>query len=143
VSGPGSRRDHNRFCQVEGWDEVRNARGTPVGHHLTYELTLPDGRMLRTRVSRPADNTTYGPSLWKTILTDQLDVTEAEFWACVSDRKVPQRGQPTDETPAHALPAGLVHQLIHAAGIPEAEVATMTLQRALEVMNEHWSQPQD
>ncbi len=139
--GAASRRDHNRFCKTEGWDEVRNARGGKVEHHITYELPLPDGRILRTHVSRPTDNTSYGLSLWKHILTDQLEVTEAEFWACVRDKQLPDRGTASIEPPAQALPAGLVYQLIHVAGIPEAEVATMTLDRALAVMNEHWSQP--
>lgn len=142
MSGPGSRRDHNRFCQLEGWTEVRNARGRKVGHHVTYELTLPDGRILRTRISRPPNTETYGPQLWAQVL-DQLQVTEAEFWACVSDRKPPQREPAPEEAPANALPADLVHQLIHGAGVPEDEVATMTLERALEVMREHWSRPRD
>jgi hypothetical protein len=139
--GAASRRDHNRFCLTERWDEIRNARGGKVGHHLTYELRLPDGRILRTRISRPADNTTYGPALWRHILTDQLDVTEPEFWACVRDKQPPDRGPATQELPAGALPASLVHQLIHVAGVPEDEVASMSLERAIEVMAAHWSQP--
>jgi hypothetical protein len=141
-AGPGTRRDHHRFCQLEKWTEVRNARGRKVGHHITYELTLPDGRILRTRISRPPNNETYGARLWAHVL-DQLQVTETEFWACVSDRKLPARGAGSDEAPANALPADLVHQLIHSAGVPEAEVATMTLERALEVMREHWSRPRN
>jgi hypothetical protein len=142
VSGPGSRRDHNRFCQLEGWTEVRNARGRKGGHHITYELTFSDGRILRTRVSRPPNNETYGPQLWAQIL-DQPQVTEAEFWECVSDRKLPARGAASDEAPANALPADLVYQLIHVVGVPEVEVAAMTLDRALEVMRAHWSRPRD
>lgn len=141
--GTASRRDHNRFCTTEGWDQVRNARGGTVGHHITYELPLRDGRILRTHVSRPADNTTYGLSLWKHILTDQLDVTEAEFWACVRDKQLPDRGAAPAEPPAQALPGSLVHQLIHGAGVPEDEVAGMSLERAVAVMTAHWSQPQE
>lgn len=137
--GAASRRDHDRFCKTEGWDEIRNARGGKVGHHITYELRLPDGPILRTRVSRPADNTAYGPAMWKHILTDQLDVTEAEFWACVRDKQLPDRGATAHEPPAKALPASLVHQLIHVAGIPENEVASMSLECAIEVMAAHWS----
>ena len=140
--GPGTRRDHNRFCQVEGWTEVRNARGKKVGHHITYELALPDARILRTRVSRPPNNETYGPTLWGHILGDQLEVTEAEFWVCVTDGKRPDRRAPTADAPANALPASLVYQLIHEAGVPETEVAAMTLERAVEVMTAHWSKPQ-
>jgi len=142
VSGaPGTRRDHDRFCTTEGWDLVRSARGGPVGHHLTYELALPDGRSLRTRISRPPNRETYGPALWNHILSDQLEVAEAEFWACVNKRRLPDRTPATGQIPANALPAGLVFQLVHTAGVPEAEVAVMSLERALEVMTQFWSRP--
>jgi hypothetical protein len=141
--GAASRRDHDRFCKTEGWDEVRNARGGKVEHHITYELTLPDGRIVRTRISRPADNTAYGLILWKHILTEQLDVTEAEFWACLRDKQLPDRGAVTSAPSTQALPASLVHQLIHVAGVPEDEVAGMALERAVEAMAAHWSQPKE
>jgi hypothetical protein len=138
--GAASRRDHDRFCQIEGWEQVRNARGR-TGHHHTYELKLSDGRILRTRISHPVNNDTYGARTWAHILRDQLDVSEPEFWACIDERKLPARGPTADETPANALPASLVHQLIHVAGVPEDEVARMSLERAVEVMTAHWSQP--
>lgn len=139
--GAGSRRDHDRFCTTEGWEPVRNARGAQVTHHLTYELRLPDGRVLRTRISRPPNKDSYGPGLWRHILTDQLDVTGAQFWACVRDGQLPDRGAATAEPPPRSLPASLVHQLIHLAGVPEREVAGMGLERAVEVMTAHWSRP--
>jgi hypothetical protein len=43
-----------------------------------------------------------------------------------------------DDTPEKALPASLAYQLIHEAGVPEAQVATMTLADAMAVMTEHW-----
>lgn len=138
-STAGSRRDHNRFCQVEGWAEVRNARGQKVRHHITYELELPDGTVLRTRISHPANNSTYGPNLWSTILEHQLCVTEEAFWSCVNDKWLPDRGAGPVEPPANALPAQLVFQLIHDAKVPERQVAAMTLDRAMEVMNAYWS----
>lgn len=138
---PGSRGDHNRFCEIEGWDEVRNARGKAVGHHITYELSLPDGTTLRTRVSRPANNETYGPNLWSTILEHQLCVSETEFWACVNGRKLPERGTTDPEQPSNALPAQLVFQLLHDARVPEDQVATMNMAQAMEVMTQYWSQP--
>lgn len=98
---------------------------------------------MRTRISSPVNNTAYGPSVWSHVLSDQLDVPQAEFWACVSDRRLPERTPAADQPPARALPADLVHQLIHTVGVPEAEVATMTLKRALTVMNEHWSRPRE
>jgi len=138
---PGTRATHNQFCLTEKWEVVRNTRGGKVTHHITFELQLLDGRRLRTRVSRPADNTTYGPSLWKTILRDQLEVTEGEFWACVKDKELPDRGQGAEPTSGSSLPAGLVYQLIHVARIPEAEVKGLTLDQANARMAEHWSRP--
>ncbi len=137
----GTRADHDRFCLTEKWDVVRDARGRAVGHHVTYELQLFDGRVLRTRISRPADKTTYGPTLWKAILRDQLDVTEDEFWACVRNGRIPERGQGAEASPKAALPAGLVYQLIHVAVVPEAQVRGLTLEEALAAMNAHWSEP--
>ena len=59
-SHAASRREHRRFCEIEGWAEVLNARGKPTEHHITYELALGDGRVYRTRISRPA-NTDMAP----------------------------------------------------------------------------------
>ncbi len=138
----GSRADHNKFCLIEKWTLLLDARGRGVGHHVTYELALDDGRILRTRVSRPVDTTTYGPGLWKAILRDQLDVTEGQFWACVQDKQVPDRGQASVETTVRAMPAGLLYQLIHIAHVPENQAKTLTLEQALAIMTAHWSKPQ-
>lgn len=139
MAAPGSRRDHDKFCRTEGWTEVRSARGKAVRHHITYEYVLPDGRILRTRISRPANGTAYGADLWAHILRTQLAVTEQEFWACVKEGRLPDRGSPSP--PAHVLPAGLVHQLINEVGLPQDQVAAMTLEDALAVMAEFWSRP--
>ena len=133
-----TRADHDRFCQVEGWRPVRDARGRTGTHHITYELDLPDGRTLRTRVSHPPDRTDYGPSLVAHILRDQLAVTEKEFWACVSDDTVPDRGAP--RTPPSSLPADLVHLLVNRVGIPETEVARMTRDEAVQRAQRYWTE---
>lgn len=125
---------------------VWDARGRPTQHHITYQLRLPDGQVLRTRISRPADGTTYGARLWTHILTDQLDVqldvSEQEFWACVSDGIPPTRGAQAQEPPVNALPAGLVHQLLK-AGVAETDIAGMTLEQAVAAMSAQWSKYQD
>ena len=139
----GTRVDHNQFCVNDRWEKVRDARGREVRHHVTYELPRPDGRILRTRISRPLKKETYGPTLWKPILRDQLEVTEEEFWACVNDGVRPDRGGPEAEPPPNALPAQLVHQLIHQAGVTEDEVAKMTLPEAMAAMTAFWSTPKD
>jgi len=78
---------HKQFVLAEGWDDVEST------HHDTYELVLPNGDVLRTRISRPPSRKhTYGRGMWAHILRDQLAVTEPEFWACVNDGELPDRG---------------------------------------------------
>lgn len=133
-----TREDHERFCRAEGWRRVRDAKGRTGTHHVTYELALPDGKVLRTRISRPPDRTTYGASLWAHILRDQLSVTQDVFWACVRDGTLPDRGIPAP--PAEALPADLVHLLITRVGLSEAEVRQLTKPEAFERLQQYWIQ---
>jgi hypothetical protein len=130
-----TRKDHQNFCLSEGWTQTHNARGKG-GHHVTFELTLPDGRVLRTRISHPPNRQTYGPSMWAHILRDQLQVGEDEFWACVREKKVPQRGRGEPTTPS--IPAGVVAQLL-SHGVKESEVRLMSRAEAIERLNLIWS----
>jgi hypothetical protein len=133
-----TRHAHEQFCKNEGWQRMRDARGRAGTHHITYELELPDGRILRTRVSHPPDRTTYGSSMWAHILRDQLDVAEEQFWACVRDGIRPDRGVP--EIPAEALPADLVFLLVNRVGLAEADVAAMTRDDALARLQLFWTE---
>lgn len=133
-----TRKDHEKFCRVEGWKQVRDARGRTGTHHVTFELPLPDGRVLRTRISHPPDRTTYGASLWSHVLGDQLCVSEEEFWACVREGSRPDRGLP--EPPREALPAELIHLLLTRVGLTEPEVAAMTRFEAVERLNRFWTE---
>jgi len=132
-----TRQDHDKFCQVERWRAVRDARGRRGTHHITYELELPDGRILRTRISHPINRCDYGPSMWRHILRDQLQVSESEFWACVQDGIRPDRGAPVPRT--RSLPADLVHLLITKVGLTEAEVAAMSRNDAIARLQQHWA----
>jgi hypothetical protein len=134
-----TRSDHEAFCTAEGWEQVRDAPGRTGTHHRTYELHLHDGRILRTRISHPPDRSTYGRSIWAHILRDQLNVSEAEFWACVQDKVKPDRGEP--RVPAEALPAELVHLLMTQVGLSNAEMASISRADAIARMQEHWSRP--
>jgi hypothetical protein len=135
---PPTRKDHETFCEVEQWQRVRDARGPTGTHHVTYELDLVDGRILRTRISHPVDRTDYGPSIWKHILRDQLDVDEASFWSCVQDSVRPDRGQPAP--PKQALPADLVYLLMTKVGVAESEVAAMTKDEAIARLQAYWTE---
>ncbi|WP_156758267.1 cytotoxic translational repressor of toxin-antitoxin stability system [Actinokineospora pegani] len=133
-----TRKAHDAFCQNEEWRKVRDARGRTGTHHVTYELDLPDGRVLRTRISHPVDRSDYGQDLWKHILRDQLDVEEPAFWACAQDGVKPPRGTP--DPPTQALPADLVHMLISRVGLDESEVAVMSKDEAVARLQRYWTE---
>ena len=138
MTWPQPTRDaHEGFCRSEPWTQVRDARGRTGTHHLTFELALADGRVLRTRISHPVNRTTYGPGMWSHILRDQLDVTEDEFWKCVQEGILPKRG--TRDLPSQALPAELVYLLINMVGLTEADVADMTKEEAVARLNQFWT----
>lgn len=138
VTWPAPTREaHDAFCTTEGWQQVRNARGQDVTHHVTYELQLHDGRILRTRISHPVNREAYGPHMWGHILRDQLDVDQETFWACVQDGKIPDRGAP--EPPPEALPADLVHLLLTQVRLSEADVAGMSKEEAIARMQRYWT----
>lgn len=132
----GRRDDHEKFCLTERWELLLNARGKPVRHHATYRLILDDGRILRTRISRPVDRSTYSASMWQHILQDQLIVEEEEFWSCVVDGILPSRGVPSE--PTATLPLSLVWQLTRTAGISEDVVAAMSKEQAIQALNDYW-----
>lgn len=132
-----SRRDHLTFCRHENWQEVRNATGGRVAHHVTFELQVADGRVLRTRISHHPGKQTYGPGLWKRILRDQLDVDDAAFWACVNDKIAPPRGAPP--TPREGIPVDLYRLLTGRAGLSETSVRAMSTQEAIAAAAEYWS----
>ena len=104
---------------------------------MNYELPLPDGRILYTRISHPPDRTTYGPALWRHILRDQLEVTADEFWECVHDGVLPSRG--VRPVPAEAVPLAVVRTLIRDAHLPEATVHAMTKDQAIARLTEFYT----
>ncbi|MFV0459757.1 MAG: hypothetical protein ACK5MT_13410 [Actinomycetales bacterium] len=134
---PGTRVDHETFCTTEGWTERKRATGKRGSHHVNYELALPDGSVLYTRISHPVDRTDYGPSIWSHILRDQLHVTADQFWDCVEHQKAPDRGQ-TPDVP-EAIPLGVVRALTMQACIPESEVRTMTKAEAIARLSEFYT----
>lgn len=129
-----TRADHERFVVNEGWRRV------PSTHHETYELDLLDGRVLRTRISRPPNRTTYGTRRWAHILRDQLDVTADEFWACVREGVAPDR-TPDDaiEEVDDAIPVDVVNLLVSRVGLTRQELVGMTRHEAIARLNQYWS----
>jgi hypothetical protein len=132
-----TRADHDKFCRAEGWQPVRDATGRSGTHHITYELALADGRILRTRISHPPNRATYGPGLWTHILRDQLDVDETTFWAAVHDGVTPTRSGPA--VPTAALPAELAFLLVDRVGLSREHIAALTKAEAIERLNRYWT----
>ncbi|MCC7128522.1 MAG: cytotoxic translational repressor of toxin-antitoxin stability system [Microbacteriaceae bacterium] len=125
---------HRKFCLTEGWQLVPNARGRAVTHHETFKLTTPQGEILRTRISHPPGRQTYSPTMWSHILRDQLHVTPAEFWACVTKGTLPDRG--AIRIPDSALPLALVSRLIRDLGMSRSEIANLTADEARALIGE-------
>lgn len=119
-----TRDDHDDFCRNEEWQLVRGSAGKPVKHHRTYELTLWDGRILRTRISRPIDSTGYSASMWSHILRNQLEVTPDVFWGCARDRIKPDRGTPATVVDRKSVPLYLVRELKR-LGVDENEILNL------------------
>lgn len=133
-----TRQDLLRFCRIEGWSEVRSARGRTGSHHLTFELHLADGRILRTRLSRPADRTDIGSGLFAHILRDQLQVTADEFWECVDNGTPPSRTGP-EPSKEESLPAEVVHLLKSKVGLSDTEIRKLDKDAAVETLNHFWA----
>jgi len=60
-----------RFCERDGWTLVRST------DHDFYEKRLPDGRILRVKVSRGSKQIHHHQ--WQEILKRQLSTTEEYF----------------------------------------------------------------
>lgn len=137
VSYPApTRRDHLRFCEIEGWTVVRSGTGKRSTHHETYEFELPDGRILRTRISRPPDRTGYGAALWSHILRDQLQTSPEEFWQCVRRGEPPARS--ARPAPQGTIPTDLAHLLKNRVGLSDDQLAEMSRQAAVERAQRYW-----
>lgn len=122
-----------RFCQVEGWEDRDAVRGRPTGDHKRYRLRLPNGDVLRTKVSHGSGQ--ISADLFKHILRDQLQVTEPEFWAAVDRRMPPKRGTVPAPPEGHRLPARLVDPL-HRLGIPDERLREMSVEQAEALLRE-------
>ncbi len=60
-----------RFCDNDGWELYKTT------DHYFYRKILPDGRILRTKVSMGSGEIHTG--LWREILKKQLEVTQEYF----------------------------------------------------------------
>ena len=133
-----TRQDHLRFCEVEGWEPVKSSRGKTGTHHDTFELAMPNGDVLRTRISRPPDRPEYGPSLWNHILREQLKVTETEFWDCMNGKQIPDRGVKA-EPDVEPIPTDVIWALLNRVGLSESDVRAMSKEVAISRLTLFWT----
>jgi hypothetical protein len=123
--------DHRVFVEAEGWEKAGELAG-----HVNYLLRVnPPSAVLRTGISHGANSTEYfTQGIRSTIVHQQLQVTQAEFWACVNEGKRPQRRSdgysvglrgPEDAPPPLQNP-GLLRQLEREFGESPADVAGMS-----------------
>lgn len=123
-------RDLQTYLERDGgWEEVPNlARGRRrVGDHWRYRKTLPDGTVLRTKVSHALGDE-IGRDLLAHIVRDQLRTTMEHFSDVVAGRSTSEAA--ASEPQVEPIPGWLVVRLIHTAGLPEAEVRGMSAEDA-------------
>jgi hypothetical protein len=125
--------DIRRFCEIDGWERTAGALGK-TGDHIRYRKVLRDGTILRTRASHGRDQI-RDPGLWRRIWKDQLGLeSEEQFWEALRRRKAVERGRPQPSGPS--LPGWLYRRLVLDVGVPEREIATMSIDEARAHLNE-------
>lgn len=123
-------RDLKTYLERDGgWKEIPNlARGRRrVGDHWRYRKTLPDGTVLRTKVSHTLGDE-IGPDLLSHIVRDQLRTTMEHFRDVVAGRATSDAA--TAKPQVEPIPGWLVTRLIYSVGIPEDEVRGMSAEEA-------------
>lgn len=123
-------RDLKTYLERDGgWEEVPNlARGRRrVGDHWRYRKTLPDGTVLRTKVSHALDDE-IGPDLFSHILRDQLRTTMEHFRDVLAGHAADEEAASADRP--EPFPGWLITRLLYTVGVPEAEVRQMTADEA-------------
>lgn len=124
-------RDLHRFCEVDGWEVRKTARGKKADDHTRYRKVLPDGSTLMTKVSHGRKGID-DPDLFAHILRTQLRVTVEQFWAAVDHGTKPDRpGVAPESAPRESIPFDLARNLLTKVGIPQSELARMTNEEAI------------
>jgi hypothetical protein len=108
-----------------GWEEVPNrARGRRrVGDHWRYRKVLPDGTVLRTKVSHALGDE-IGPDLLGHIVRDQLRTTMQHFRDVLAGRASSEAA--VAEPKVEPIPGWLVTMLINTVGMREDEVRRLS-----------------
>ena len=130
--------DLERFCEIDGWERRE-------GDHIRFRKQLPDGRILRTKVSRKGA-ATIARGLWTHIWRDQLALgSENEFWEALQSGEAAMREGPGERRRPDqpTLPAWLWEGLIESVGLSESEVRSLSEEEARARLHSFWSRPKD
>ena len=137
---PPSHDDLRRFCELDGWEELPRARGG-TGDHRRYRKVLPDGTILRTKVSHGRSEI-GDPGLWRRIWREQLGLaSEDVFWRALRESRPVDRSGVSPAPPAGpSIPGWVVAGLLR-AGVNEADLRSLTADEARRRLDEIWSHP--
>lgn len=122
------------FLKHDDWKEDR-ATG-----HDSFEKTLPDGEILRTHASRSGAKT-MSPGRFKAILSDQLRLSEAEFWDVLRTRTPALRPSLAPEPAPRSIPLWLAQALEREVGLTREEIATLDEIEARRHLDEARARP--
>lgn len=102
-------KDLRRSCELDGWEETEAT--SPDQHR--YRKRLPDGSVLRTKVSRGRGPVVRNPGLWTNIWRHQLGLeSEDEFWEVLRTGGPAPRGAAPAEPPELQMEAWLFEALV-------------------------------
>ena len=124
------------FLSYDEWVEDR-----ATGHDF-FEKSLPDGEILRTHASRSGSKT-MSPGRFKAILSDQLLLSEAEFWDVLRTKGPAPRPSPTPETAPKSLPLWLAQALEREVGLTREQVGELDEQEGHLRLDEARSRPRE
>lgn len=130
--------DIRDFLAADRWQELPSAaRGGSQTDHIWFAKTLPDGRLLQTKVSHSTKKT-VSAGRFRAICRHELEVSVNEFWACARSGKPLDRPVPIDE-PEYQHPAWVVNVLVGQLHMSGEEVAKLGREEAERLVHEHWA----
>ncbi len=127
--------------RTPSWDEIlefleldRWIGDRATGHDF-FEKVLPNGEILQTHASR-SGTTTISPGRFKAILSDQLRVSQAEFWEVLRTRKPATRPSPAPEPTPASLPLWIAQALEREVGLGREQIAAFDETEARALIDE-------
>jgi hypothetical protein len=122
--------DLQAFLRIDDWTETRRT------DHYRYRKQLPNGDILRTKVSLGRGPAFNSPGLWHHVWKDQLQCSsEDEFWDTLKARIPLQRGQatPTTAPTGPTKPTWLYEFLVNVVQMNPQEVLALSQQDAMNI----------